>query len=321
MSEHDQPGTGTAALSIGALSRRTGLPVKTIRYYSDLGLLPVAGRTSAGYRRYDEAAAARLALIRTLRELGLGLAPIRRVLDRQAALADVAAAHADALEQQIRILRLHRSVLRALAVREPDLTEVERMNDIARASAAERHRISEEFLDHVFAGLRVDPQFEQLMRRARPDLPDDPTPEQLDAWIELADLLADNDFRARVRQMAEQHSADEQMVAGRRDSRSSAEVAERVAALAGAALDAGVDPASAAAAPVVAELVGVFAAHDERADTPEYRAWIRASIGGGTDARAERYWQLLAVINGWPAVPTRVPAWEWFAAALAVHTG
>jgi DNA-binding transcriptional MerR regulator len=118
---------------------------QTIRYYSDLGLLPVAGRTSAGYRRYDEAAAARLALIRTLRELGLGLAPIRRVLDRQAALADVAAAHADALEQQIRILRLHRSVLRALAVREPDLTEVERMNDIARASAAERHRIQEEF--------------------------------------------------------------------------------------------------------------------------------------------------------------------------------
>lgn len=321
MSEQDQPGTGTATLSIGALSARTGLPVKTIRYYSDLDLLPVAGRTSAGYRRYDEAAAARLALIRTLRELGLGLAPIRRVLDRQAALADVAAAHADALEQQIRILRLHRSVLRALAVREPDLTEVERMNDIARASAAERHRIQEEFLDHVFGGLRVDPQFEQLMRRARPDLPDDPTPEQLDAWIELADLLVDTDFRARIRRMAEQHAADAEMVAGRRDSRSSPEVAERVAALAGAALDAGVDPASAAAAPVVAELVGVFAAHDDRTDTPEYREWIRTSIGGGADARAERYWQLLAVINGWPAVPTRVPAWEWFAAALAVHTG
>ncbi|BCJ35961.1 MerR family transcriptional regulator [Actinocatenispora thailandica] len=320
MSEHERSRAGAPTLSIGTLSRRTGLPVKTIRYYSDLGLLPVAGRSSAGYRRYDEAAAARLALIRTLRELGLGLAPIRRVLDRQAALADVAAAHADALERQIRILRLHRSVLRALAAREPDLTEVERMNDIARASAAERHRIQEEFLDHVFAGLRVNPQFERMMRQARPELPDDPTPEQLDAWIELADLLSDNDFRARIRQMAEQHAADEQLVAGRRDARSSAEVAERVAELAGAALDAGVDPASAAAAPVVTELVGVFAAHDDRTDTPEYREWIRTSIGGGADARAERYWQLLAVINGWPSAPTRVPAWQWFAAALAVHT-
>jgi hypothetical protein len=36
----------------------------------------------------------------------------------------------------------------------------------------------------------------------------------------------------------------------------------------------------------------------------------------GTDARAERYWQLLAIINGWPPVPTTVPAWEWLIAAL-----
>jgi len=304
-------------MSIGALARRTGLPVKTIRYYSDQGLVPVAGRTSAGYRRYDEAAAARLALIRTLRELGLGLAPIRRVLDRQAELSDVAATHAEALDRQIRILRMHRSLLRALAARKPDLDEVERMNDIARASAAERRRIQDEFLDHVFGGLTVNPQFEQMMRRARPDLPDDPTPEQLDAWIELADLLSDNDFRATVRRMAEQHAADPEMVAGRRDARTSPEVGARVTELAGAALDAGTAPDSAAARPIVDEIVGVFAAHDGRADTPEYREWIRTAIGGGADARAERYWQLLAVINGWPQVPTRVPAWEWLAAALA----
>jgi len=36
----------------------------------------------------------------------------------------------------------------------------------------------------------------------------------------------------------------------------------------------------------------------------------------GTDARAERYWQLLAIINGWPPVPATVPAWEWLIAAL-----
>jgi hypothetical protein len=34
------------------------------------------------------------------------------------------------------------------------------------------------------------------------------------------------------------------------------------------------------------------------------------------DPRAERYWQLLATINGWPAIPSSVPAWEWFRAAL-----
>ena len=39
-------------------------------------------------------------------------------------------------------------------------------------------------------------------------------------------------------------------------------------------------------------------------------------LAAGTDARAERYWQLLAIINGWPPVPATVPAWEWFIAAL-----
>ena len=36
----------------------------------------------------------------------------------------------------------------------------------------------------------------------------------------------------------------------------------------------------------------------------------------GADPRAERYWQLLAVINGWPPVPTAMPAWRWTIDAL-----
>jgi DNA-binding transcriptional MerR regulator len=79
-------------ISIGELSRRTGIPVKTIRYYSEIGLVPETGRTSAGYRRYNEAAVARLELVRTLRDLGLNLAAIRSVGDRQISIEDVASA-------------------------------------------------------------------------------------------------------------------------------------------------------------------------------------------------------------------------------------
>lgn len=46
------------------------------------------------------------------------------------------------------------------------------------------------------------------------------------------------------------------------------------------------------------------------------RGALAARLRTGTDARAERYWQLLARINGWPEVPTTVPAWEWAIAAL-----
>src|SRR5689334_21495633 len=104
-------------LSIGELARRTGLTVKAIRFYSDRGLVTPADRTTAGYRQYDLAAVARLDLIRTLRELGLDLATIRKVLDHETALSDVAAAHAEALAVQVRTLQLRRAILSLVAER------------------------------------------------------------------------------------------------------------------------------------------------------------------------------------------------------------
>jgi len=56
--------------SIGQLARRTGIPVRTIRFWSDAGVLPPSGRTESGYRLYDAEDVARLELVRTLRDLG-----------------------------------------------------------------------------------------------------------------------------------------------------------------------------------------------------------------------------------------------------------
>lgn len=72
-------------LSIGELARRSGLPVRTIRFWSDAGVLPPAERTDGGRRLYDAVCVARLELIVTLRELGLGLPEVRRALAGQAA--------------------------------------------------------------------------------------------------------------------------------------------------------------------------------------------------------------------------------------------
>jgi DNA-binding transcriptional MerR regulator len=51
---------------------------------------------------YDAACAARVELIRTLRELGLGLDDVRRVLERRATVGELAAAHVAAIDMQIR---------------------------------------------------------------------------------------------------------------------------------------------------------------------------------------------------------------------------
>lgn len=303
-------------MHIGELARRTGLTVKTVRYYSDLGLVPEATRTRSGHRRYDAAAALRLDFVRTLRELGLDLATIRRVLDREADLAAVAAAHASALDTQIRLLRVQRAVLRTLAHREPITPkEVDRMNRIAQATADERRRLISEFLDSIFAGIPVDPQFEAGLRSVTPELPDNPTDEQVDAWIELAELVADPDFRALLRRISEGSfgsTAPSALPRGEGAKTTAALVAQR----AGAALEAGVDPAAPAADPVLDELVGAFAASTDRTDDEAYRRELLAQMELANDPRPERYWQLMAIINGWPPFPATTPAWAWTARAL-----
>jgi DNA-binding transcriptional MerR regulator len=307
-------------ISIGELARLTGLPVKTVRYYSDIGLAPAAQRSPAGYRRYDQAGLARVELVRTLRDLGLDLATIRRVLERQAGLAEVAGAHADAIDLHIRRLTLRRAVLRAIARRDARPEEVQRMTAFARTSAGESGRIMEEFISAVFADHPDDP-FAARMRGALPELPEEPSDEQIDAWVELAGLVGDPGFRARVQQMASEGARLRSRSGISDTDEATRQAGQAVVERAAAALQAGVAPDAAEAAPIVDELVGRFASAAGRADEPGYRAELAVQLEMFSVRRVERYWQLIGVINGWPARPSLMPAYEWFMAALGAAGG
>jgi len=178
-------------MTIGQLAMRTGLSVRTLRFYADAGVLPEATRSEAGYRIFEPDTVARARLVRTLRELGVGLDDVKRVLASEASVADVAAAHAQALDAQIRTLRVQRAVLRAVA-RSTDPRELERMTDLITLTADERRRIVDDYLDAVFgdAGSAVADK----LRMGAPQLPEDPTADQVAAWVELAELL-----RSRLR--------------------------------------------------------------------------------------------------------------------------
>ena len=76
--------------SIGELSRRSGVPVKTIRFYSDAGLLPPTAVTASRYRLYGEDAWVRLDLVRALRALGFDLATIGQLVVRRRTVAEAA---------------------------------------------------------------------------------------------------------------------------------------------------------------------------------------------------------------------------------------
>jgi DNA-binding transcriptional MerR regulator len=302
-----------ALLTIGQLSDRTGIPVRTIRYWSDIGVVAPVGRTEGGYRLYDAEAVARLELVATLRQLGLGLAEVRRVLDEQTTLADVAAAHVEALDLQIRTLRLRRGVLATVAKRGSSTEEMTLMNRLARLSAAERKRLIDDFVDEVFGGLEADPGLQAHLRTS-PDLPEDPSPEQVDAWVELAELVQEPEFRRRVRRMATDAVRERARggLAGDRTPEENMEFVGRVTEQAGDALQRGVAPESAEGARILDRILG---------NTPDRqgRQELVRHLEAFTDPRAERYWQLLGVINGWAPFPTRVPAFQWLIAALRAH--
>jgi hypothetical protein len=125
---------------------------------------------------------------------------------------------------------------------------MELMHKLVKVSDAERRRIIHEFIDEAFGDLDANPDMVAMLRSAMPELSDDPTPEQVDAWVELAD----------------------------------------------------------------AQTFG-------KADTPDYRSKLLIRLQVANDPRVERYWHLLATINGWPIPPTLAPVFEWFIQALQHH--
>ncbi|WP_149552308.1 MerR family transcriptional regulator [Streptomyces marokkonensis] len=308
---------GDTLYSIGELARRTGLTVKTIRFYSDRGIVAPTDRSPAGYRLYNIDAVTRLDLVRTLRELGLDLPTIRKVVDRELSLPEVAAAHAEALAVQIRVLRLRRAVLTAVAERGSTLEETELMHRLAQLSEDERRRLIGDFLNAVFGGLDAAPAFAGVMRSMTPELPDNPETEQVQAWVELAKMSLDPGFRAVVRRMAEDQAAEQarsDMMGPRRD------IAAVVRDQVGPAVTAGIDPASPQADPIVAAFTAPCAHILGRRDDVELRHRLAIRLESVNDPRRERYLQLLAVVNGWPAPESLAPVFDWAVQALRVRT-
>lgn len=70
-------------IAIGALSKRTGVNIETIRYYERIKLIPAPLRTDSGRRLYDAQDIRRLAFIRHARDLGFNISAIKQMLALQ----------------------------------------------------------------------------------------------------------------------------------------------------------------------------------------------------------------------------------------------
>jgi DNA-binding transcriptional MerR regulator len=92
------------SLKIGELARRSGISVRTLHYYDQIGLLRPSQHTASGYRLYCRGDVARLQQIRSLRSLGLPLKEVAAALAQpRHSPVELLRAHAEQLRSRIRV--------------------------------------------------------------------------------------------------------------------------------------------------------------------------------------------------------------------------
>ncbi|MEL6436729.1 MAG: Cu(I)-responsive transcriptional regulator [Pseudomonadota bacterium] len=102
-------------MNISQAAEACGLPVKTVRYYADIGLVQAPQRAANGYRQYDDDSVRKLVFVRRTREFGFSVEECRELLglyeDRSRASADVKAIAqqrlADIERKQAELASLH----------------------------------------------------------------------------------------------------------------------------------------------------------------------------------------------------------------------
>lgn len=135
-------------MKIGEISKITGIPVETIRYYEKIGLLSEPGREASGYRRYQQHHVERLLFIKHCRNLDMAQEEIRELV-RLAEQPGADCVEVDAL------LARHLSHVRE---RRQELTQLEKTLEQLQRACSENRTVNEcGILDELTTGLKHEP--------------------------------------------------------------------------------------------------------------------------------------------------------------------
>jgi DNA-binding transcriptional MerR regulator len=127
---------------IGELARATGLTVRTLHHYDEIGLLRPSERTQAGYRLYGDDDVRRLYEIRALRDLGLPLQDIPVALDGDP--RNTLAEHLKRVEQDVERGRRLQSLLQGILERVDDASGHDYMEAIQAMTMMDRYYTPEQ---------------------------------------------------------------------------------------------------------------------------------------------------------------------------------
>ncbi|MFF8641602.1 MerR family transcriptional regulator [Streptomyces sp. NPDC015345] len=306
--------------SIGQLAERAGVTVKTVRFYSDRGLLPEAARSGGGHRRYGPEALERLRLIRSLRGLDVPVPDVGRLLGQEDALDDALEGVIDdrlrELGTRLTVLRWRQAALRLLRDC-PAEERAERLRLVGGLptppSTAALARFWRRWLPARLPARVVSAVVEQAV----PQLPDDPAPAQVLAFARLHAFVSDSCFDAGPGPdgcRPEAHLPGK----GYRPAVLYEGLPEAFA-LASAELRAG-------RAPRRGEALDCFVAVHAAALNTRDSAGFRRGLGRmlAAEERIDHYWQLAAEVMTpppGPPEPTPGTADNWLRAALTDTTG
>ncbi|MFI6172069.1 MerR family transcriptional regulator [Nocardia sp. NPDC051052] len=286
-------------VSIGELARRTGVPVRTIRFYCDSGILAYH-RTGGGHRVFDAAATDRLLLVRRLRAMGVPLSAIVRVLDGSETISEAAAAERVALDAELEALRWRRAALYAIESAPPD----ERAGRLELLAAVhDRGAV----IDSVVAFWRPilvplpREEFDSFIDMNVPPLPSEPAPAQVVAYAELTTLTTDPRVKKAMTQQIWRSDGDR--ISDRLQFVTSVADAFEIAA-----------PLVAAheiphPGPELDRYVDAHAAARQERDTPRFRRALLSTGTTDTDPRLQRFWRLTADITGTETTVGAVHYW------------
>lgn len=300
---------------IGELAERAGVTVKTVRFYSDRGLLPEAARSAGGHRRYGPEALGRLRLLRSLRALGLPVREVARVLDDEdtagRALEDAVAGHLGELGSQLTALRWREAGLR-LVLESPPGERADRLRLIGAVAAPPSTAALARFWRAWLPPRMPARATAAFLEAAVPHPPDDPEPAQVLAFARLYAFVTRPCTGSGACRPAAHRApgarAPAVLYAG----------LAQAYELAGAPLVQGRGPYP---GEELDSFVDAYASAYGSRDTPAFRRLLVGQLA--TDPRIDRYWELVAEVvtppGGRPA-PTPGTAHDWLFAALEAQT-
>jgi DNA-binding transcriptional MerR regulator len=300
--------------SIGELAERAGVTVKTVRFYSDRGLLPEAARSGGGHRRYGPEALDRLRLIRSLRALDLPVPAVGRVVDREDAiedaLEDAIAGRLQQVGSQLTALRWREAALHA--VRDGTAGErAERLRLVGAMTTPPSTDALARFWRRVLPVRLPARLLSTILEQTVPQPPADPTPAQVLTYARLHALVTEARRVPHVTRPEFGAPGGECRPAvlyeglGEAFTLAAGDVRAQAPPRQGEALDC---------------FVAAYAAFRGARDTPAFRRGLSGLLAQIADPLLDGYWRLVAELPGAPAEPTLGATDDWLRAALETQT-